>query len=187
MAVRITAAAFLASFVLPIAAVSGNLTASAGDSTHPPPLSPHLDLLYSSFNLTRSLQTSVVRGIDRAVRSADGWIPDEVRSVLVAVRSGAIAPVMRLATTLCLVMSVLLLMEVVYMAAVSFGVMLFRRKPEKWYKCEQIKVDEEIGSLAYPMVLVQIPMYNEKEVQNAAVFLLLFFPLNLVPFISFWF
>lgn len=41
---------------------------------------------------------------------------------------------------------------------------LFGRKPEKRYKWEAMKDDVELGNSAYPMVLVQIPMYNEKEV-----------------------
>lgn len=43
-------------------------------------------------------------------------------------------------------------------------VKLFRRKPEKVYKWEAMQEDVEVGPDNYPMVLVQIPMYNEKEV-----------------------
>lgn len=86
--------------------------------------------------------------------------------MLVRVRSAAIAPVMRAATAICLVMSAMLLAEVVFMAAVSLGVMVLRLRPERRYKWEAIGGDEEVGSGAYPMVLVQIPMYNEREVET---------------------
>lgn len=86
--------------------------------------------------------------------------------MLVRVRSAVIAPVMRAATAICLVMSAMLLAEVVFMAAVSLGVMVLRLRPERRYKWEAIGGDEEVGSGAYPMVLVQIPMYNEREVET---------------------
>lgn len=47
---------------------------------------------------------------------------------------------------------------------------LFGRKPEKRYKWEAMKDDVELGNSAYPMVLVQIPMYNEKEVKKIFLF-----------------
>lgn len=50
------------------------------------------------------------------------------------------------------------------MGVVIAFVKLFGRKPNKRYKWEAIKDDIELGNSAYPMVLVQIPMYNEKEV-----------------------
>lgn len=50
------------------------------------------------------------------------------------------------------------------MGIVIVLVKLFGRKPEKRYKWEPMKDDVELGNSGYPMVLVQIPMYNEKEV-----------------------
>lgn len=79
-------------------------------------------------------------------------------------RARVIAPALRVMIAMCLAMSVMLVVEVVFMAAVSVVVKLLRRKPEKRYKWEPMGGDEEMGSLAYPMVLIQIPMYNEKEV-----------------------
>ncbi|CAJ1976660.1 unnamed protein product [Sphenostylis stenocarpa] len=46
---------------------------------------------------------------------------------------------------------------------------LFRYKPDKKYKWEPLRDDLEIGNSAYPMVLVQIPMYNEKEVYQLSI------------------
>lgn len=52
------------------------------------------------------------------------------------------------------------------MSAISLYVKLFQRTPEKRYKWEAMGGDAEKGGLDYPMVLVQIPMYNEKEVSG---------------------
>ncbi|KAH7553432.1 hypothetical protein JRO89_XS12G0011200 [Xanthoceras sorbifolium] len=46
---------------------------------------------------------------------------------------------------------------------------LFGRRPEKRYRWEPIKDDVEFGNSAYPMVLVQIPMYNEREVYQLSI------------------
>lgn len=80
------------------------------------------------------------------------------------IKAPLIVPLLRLAVLLCLVMSLMLFIERVYMAVVIVLVKLFGRKPEKRYKWEPMKDDVELGNSAYPMVLVQIPMYNEKEV-----------------------
>ncbi|CAA3007930.1 glucomannan 4-beta-mannosyltransferase 9-like [Olea europaea subsp. europaea] len=55
------------------------------------------------------------------------------------------------------------------MGIVTLSVKLLRQKPEKWYKWEPIKDDLEEGNLAYPVVLVQIPMCNEKEVYQLSI------------------
>lgn len=75
-----------------------------------------------------------------------------------------VVPVVRMAVVVCLTMSVMLFVERVYMGIVILLVKLFGRKPERRYKWEPIKDDVEFGNSAYPLVLVQIPMYNEKEV-----------------------
>ncbi|RWW25126.1 hypothetical protein BHE74_00014350 [Ensete ventricosum] len=80
------------------------------------------------------------------------------------IKAPVIVPLLRLAVFLCLVMSVMLVVEKVYMAVVIVLIKLFGRRPEKRYKWEPMRDDLELGSSAYPMVLVQIPMYNEKEV-----------------------
>uniref|UniRef100_A0A6V7QUI1 Glycosyltransferase 2-like domain-containing protein n=1 Tax=Ananas comosus var. bracteatus TaxID=296719 RepID=A0A6V7QUI1_ANACO len=74
------------------------------------------------------------------------------------------------AVALCLAMSVMLVVEKLSMAAVSMLVKILKRKPEKVYEWRPISEDVEMGgSLAYPMVLVQIPMYNEKEVYHLSI------------------
>lgn len=75
-----------------------------------------------------------------------------------------IVPLLKLLVYLCLALSIMLFLERVYMGIVIVLLKLFGRKPEKRYKWEAMKDDVELGNSAYPMVLVQIPMYNEKEV-----------------------
>ena len=71
------------------------------------------------------------------------------------VRAPVIVPLLRLAVAVCLTMSVLLFLERMYMAVV-------RR-----YRCDPIPDDDpELGSAAFPSVLVQIPMFNEREVHT---------------------
>ncbi|OVA04636.1 hypothetical protein BVC80_1711g23 [Macleaya cordata] len=66
-------------------------------------------------------------------------------------------------------MSLMLFIERVYMGVVIVFVKLCGRKPEKRYKWEELKDDVELGNSNYPMVLVQIPMYNEKEVYQLSI------------------
>lgn len=80
------------------------------------------------------------------------------------IKAPLIVPLLRIAVFLCLLMSILLFIERVYMGIVITLVKMFGRKPDKRYKWESLKDDVEIGNSCYPMVLVQIPMYNEKEV-----------------------
>lgn len=75
-------------------------------------------------------------------------------------------PILKFLVTMCLVMSFLLFIERVYMSVVVVVVKLLRRTPEKVHKWEAINDDDlELAHTNYPMVLIQIPMYNEKEVK----------------------
>lgn len=89
------------------------------------------------------------------------------------IKAPLIVPLLRVAVVVCLVMSVMLFVERVYMSIVIVLVKLFGRKPEKRYKWEPMKDDLELGNSAYPMVLVQIPMFNEREVSFS-------FPLQII-------
>ncbi|KAJ6801239.1 putative mannan synthase 3 [Iris pallida] len=160
MAVTTPVAALLSVLFFLILLTSGNLTAS---DLFPSPSPP------SSF--LRSVQLSTAGAVRGAVRSADASIPDELREVLVVVRSKVIAPVLRVAVAACLVLSAMLLAEVLWMAAVSAAVLVLRWKPERRYTWREIGGggDLEAGNGAYPMVLVQIPMFNEKEVYKLSI------------------
>lgn len=80
------------------------------------------------------------------------------------IKAPLIVPLLRVAVVLCLIMSLMLFIERLYMGIVIVLVKLLGHKPEKRYKWEPMKDDVELGNSAYPTVLVQIPMYNEKEV-----------------------
>jgi hypothetical protein len=71
--------------------------------------------------------------------------------------------------------------EKVYMTIVICFVKLCGKKPEKRYKWESIKDDVELGNSNYPMVLVQIPMYNEREVNVECC---LFFNFNILQLLT---
>ncbi|KAL0896974.1 hypothetical protein Bca101_080935 [Brassica carinata] len=85
-------------------------------------------------------------------------------------RAVVVVPVFKFLVALCLIMSVMYFIEVMYMGVVVAYVKLFKRKPEKLYKWEAMDDDDvEGGSESFPMVLVQIPMYNEKEVCDQSI------------------
>lgn len=80
------------------------------------------------------------------------------------VRAPLLVPFLKIMVILCLAMSLMLFVEKVYMGIVIVFIKILRQKPEKKYKWEPIKNDLELANYSYPMVLVQIPMYNEREV-----------------------
>ncbi|KAE9585417.1 putative glucomannan 4-beta-mannosyltransferase [Lupinus albus] len=85
------------------------------------------------------------------------------------IKAPLIVPLLRIGVVLCLFMSVMMLMERLYMGIVIILVKLFGRKPEKRYKWEPMKDDMELGNSSYPMVIVQVPMYNEREVYQLSI------------------
>ncbi|XP_068661160.1 glucomannan 4-beta-mannosyltransferase 9-like isoform X2 [Aristolochia californica] len=85
------------------------------------------------------------------------------------IKAPLIVPFLKIVLFLCLTMSVMLFVERVYMGVVIVLVKIFGRKPEKRYKWEPIRDDVELGNSAYPVVLVQIPMYNEREVYQLSI------------------
>ncbi|KAL0760130.1 hypothetical protein Bca101_076280 [Brassica carinata] len=84
-------------------------------------------------------------------------------------RSSLMVPLFKCLVAFCLIISLLVFIEGVYMNLVVLYVKLFKRKPEKVYKWEPMQEDIELGGESYPMVLVQIPMYNEKEVLKLSI------------------
>uniref|UniRef100_A0A0E0K565 glucomannan 4-beta-mannosyltransferase n=1 Tax=Oryza punctata TaxID=4537 RepID=A0A0E0K565_ORYPU len=87
------------------------------------------------------------------------------------VRMELLVPLLRGAVVACMVMSVIVLAEKVFLGVVSAVVKLLRRRPARLYRCDPIVVedDDEAGPASFPMVLVQIPMYNEKEVYQLSI------------------
>ena len=88
-------------------------------------------------------------------------------------RAFVVVPAIRLLVFLSLAMTVMILLEKLFVAAVYFTVKALNLKPERRYRWRPIAAaatggdDEEAsggGSAVFPVVLVQIPMYNEREV-----------------------
>ncbi|KAK9674307.1 hypothetical protein RND81_12G224900 [Saponaria officinalis] len=84
-------------------------------------------------------------------------------------KSPLIVPLLKLMVYICLAMSLMLFFERVYMGVVISLIKMFGKKPEKRYKWEALKEDVELGNSNYPMVLVQIPMFNEREVYQMSI------------------
>ena len=80
------------------------------------------------------------------------------------IRVPLIVPLLKFAVVVCLAMELMLFAERLYMGIVIVLVKLFWQKPEKRYNWEPMKEDLEAGSSTFPLVLIQIPMFNEKEV-----------------------
>ncbi|KAM0840228.1 hypothetical protein ACQ4PT_059834 [Festuca glaucescens] len=99
---------------------------------------------------------------------------DTVATAWAALRARAVAPALRAAVWASLAMSSMLLVEAACMNLISLvAVRLLRRRPERRYKWEPMAgaaagcdVEDPPASTdgrEFPRVLVQIPMYNEKE------------------------
>ncbi|KAL8193642.1 hypothetical protein R6Q57_026777 [Mikania cordata] len=85
------------------------------------------------------------------------------------IKAPLIVPLLQLAVYICLAMTVMLFVERLYMGIVIILVKIFWKKPDKRYNWEPIREDLEIGNSAFPMVLIQIPMFNEKEVYKISI------------------
>ncbi|KAI4349029.1 hypothetical protein L6164_009683 [Bauhinia variegata] len=93
----------------------------------------------------------------------------QLQTVWSQFRQPLIVPILRISVVLCLMMSCMLFVERLYMGIVITWVKLFGRKPETRFKWEAMKDDTELGSSLYPTVLIQIPMFNEKEVYKLSI------------------
>ncbi|XP_071711383.1 glucomannan 4-beta-mannosyltransferase 2-like [Rutidosis leptorrhynchoides] len=85
------------------------------------------------------------------------------------IKAPLIVPLLQLAVYICLAMTVMLFMERLYMGVVIILIKLFWKKPEQRYKWQPIHEDMEIGNMAFPKILIQIPMFNEKEVYKISI------------------
>jgi beta-mannan synthase len=84
-------------------------------------------------------------------------------------RGLVIVPLLRASVLICLTMSVMILAEKVYMAVVILAVRLVSRHRYRWEPVRDTSDDPELGGAACPIVLVQIPMYNESKVNIVVV------------------
>nr|AAQ62570.1 glycosyltransferase 1 [Ipomoea trifida]AAS79578.1 putative glycosyltransferase [Ipomoea trifida] len=103
------------------------------------------------------------------LRGPGGDMAAQMRLMYDLVKAPLIVPVLRLAVYVCLTMSMMLFVERLYMGIVIILVKIFCGKPEKRYKWEPMREDYEIGTSVFPSVLIQIPMFNEKEVYKISI------------------
>ena len=94
---------------------------------------------------------------------APEYASSSLRYAWQSIRTPVIIPLLKLAVILCSAMSIMLFVERVGMAAVILIVKVLRKKKYTKYNLDAMKQNLE-RSKRYPMVLIQIPMYNEKEV-----------------------
>lgn len=99
--------------------------------------------------------------------------------IWIMARVGFIAPVLNVVIPIFLTLSVLILVEKIFFGLTTLYVKVFKLKPKTRYRWEAIKPDLESGNIAFPMVLVQIPMYNEKEVDLNLISRLQFFNMHI--------
>ncbi|KAI0495371.1 hypothetical protein KFK09_025521 [Dendrobium nobile] len=97
-----------------------------------------------------------------------------IRSACFVVREWAVVPGLRFLVLACLTMSVIMVLDKIFMATVSLFVRLARRSPSKVYRWEPFadQIDEEMQQESidnYPMVLIQIPLFNERQVYHVAI------------------
>lgn len=99
---------------------------------------------------------------------SEGTFPvlvDQLINLWLSVRGPIVAPILQFAINVCLVMVTMLFIERIFMCGVMIFVKLLGRTPETQFKFEPIGDDLELANTAFPMVLVQIPMFNEREVE----------------------
>uniref|UniRef100_R7VZI5 Uncharacterized protein n=1 Tax=Aegilops tauschii TaxID=37682 RepID=R7VZI5_AEGTA len=87
-----------------------------------------------------------------AVAAQCAWAREQARAFL-------LVPAVRLLVLLSLVMTVMILLEKLFLALVCYAAKALGHKPER----------RGSDSVAFPVVLVQIPMDDEREVSSALV------------------
>lgn len=133
--------------------------------------------------------TTIILSSEAVFRGAGDAIAPYLGLLWMQAKAVVIVPVLRVMVFLCLVMLIMILIEKVYLGAVSAYLKLFRRTPAKQYKWEPIKKDDdaELGDSAYPMVLIQIPMCNEKRVKFYSFYHSLLLAWNIIYMIQFFY
>ncbi|KAJ7947932.1 Glucomannan 4-beta-mannosyltransferase 9 [Quillaja saponaria] len=107
--------------------------------------------------------------IPETIQGVSYDIAGQIGLIWEVVKAPLIVPLLKLGVYICLAMSLMLFMERLYMGIVIILVKLFWKKPEKRYKYEAFQDDVEMGSSNFPVVLVQIPMFNEREVYKVSI------------------
>ncbi|KAI3904136.1 hypothetical protein MKW98_021722 [Papaver atlanticum] len=134
------------------------------------------DLKKVVFDDWAPLITSFVH--ETLLKLTEDEVIEELGLIWNVIRNSIIVPGLTVSVYLCSVMVVMVFFERLYMSVIVYYMMLSGFKPEKRYKFEAINPVEhnieEQGEVQkcssdYPMVLVQIPMYNERKVYKLSI------------------
>jgi beta-mannan synthase len=93
-------------------------------------------------------------------------VSSQIKMIWEVMKAPLIVPLLNACVYISLAMALMLFMERVYMGIVIVLIKLFWKKPEQRYNYEPLQDDEELGGSNFPVVLVQIPMFNEREVRQ---------------------
>lgn len=102
--------------------------------------------------------------IPNTIQGVSEHVTGQIELLWELVKVPLIVPLLKLGVYICLAMSLMLFMERLYMGIFIILVKLFWKKPEQRYNYKPLQDDVELGSFIFPTVLIQIPMFNEKEV-----------------------
>ncbi|MQM18967.1 hypothetical protein Taro_051967 [Colocasia esculenta] len=138
--------------------VSGNAAAQTSPNAGSPMSTFTISINQAYGFLFSAFSSPTVAAVLQHIGDACGWA-----------RVYILVPALRVTIAVCLVMLAMQITEKLFVCAISIYVKVFRRTPEKVYNWKPIEEDVEKGDGAYPMVLVQIPMYNEKEVYQLSI------------------
>ncbi|KAK1403384.1 Mannan synthase [Heracleum sosnowskyi] len=84
-------------------------------------------------------------------------------------RVTVLVPILNVALYICVAMSIMLFIERLYMTCVILGIKFLGKKRYTKYRLDALKEEVEKKKKEYPKVLVQIPMYNEREVYKLSI------------------
>ncbi|MED6163519.1 Glucomannan 4-beta-mannosyltransferase 2 [Stylosanthes scabra] len=107
--------------------------------------------------------------IPESIQGVSSHLAGQIQMIWEVVKAPLIVPLLNLSVYICLAMALMLFMERLYMGVVIILVKLFWKKPEQRYKYDPIQDDVELGSSNFPVVLIQIPMFNEREVYKVSI------------------
>lgn len=107
--------------------------------------------------------------IPEAFQGTRDDIAQQMGMVWEQVKAPLAIPLLKVAVVLSLIMSLMLFIERLYMGIIILFVKLLGKTPQKRFRWLPMQDDVELGSSTYPMVLIQIPMFNEKEVYKLSI------------------
>ncbi|GER34417.1 cellulose synthase-like protein [Striga asiatica] len=107
-------------------------------------------------------------GLEWLVRQTDD-VRYKIGPLCVVIKASFLVPVLRFAVYVCLACSFLLFVEWVHVMSLAAIARLFRKRPAERFKFEATADELEGAGADFPVVLVQIPIYNEIEVYKISI------------------